>query len=81
MLYSKNKSKLLQKTNFNMHKYIIFAGVNGAGKSTLYYVYKNFHNIPRINIDDIVKTFGSWKNKSDILKAGKIAIKKNTIFT
>ena len=57
--------------------FTIFAGVNGAGKSTLY-------NLPslekekmgiRINTDEIVRTFGDWKNEVDQLKAGKIAIK------
>lgn len=57
--------------------FTIFAGVNGAGKSTLY-------NSPilekeklgvRINTDEIVRTFGDWKNEADQVKAGKIAIK------
>lgn len=57
--------------------FTIFAGVNGAGKSTLY-------NSPilekeklgvRINTDEIVRTFGDWKNEIDQVKAGRIAIK------
>ena len=57
--------------------FTIFAGVNGAGKSTLY-------NSPilereklgvRINTDEIVKTFGDWKNEADQVKAGRMAIK------
>lgn len=56
--------------------FTIFAGVNGAGKSTLY-------NSPilekeklgvRINTDEIVRTFGDWKNETDQVKAGRIAI-------
>lgn len=57
--------------------FTIFAGVNGAGKSTLY-------NSPilekeklgvRINTDEIVRTFGDWKNEVDQVKAGRMAIK------
>ena len=55
----------------------IFAGVNGAGKSTLY----NSENLDneikystRINTDEIVRKIGDWKNNSDQIKAGKIAI-------
>lgn len=59
-----------------MKKYIVYAGVNGAGKSTIYStVYKDI-DMPRINIDEIVKEFGDWRNGSDVMKAGKIAIKK-----
>ena len=55
----------------------IFAGVNGAGKSTLY----NSENLDneikystRINTDEIVRKIGNWRNSSDQIKAGKIAI-------
>lgn len=57
--------------------FTIFAGVNGAGKSTLY-------NLPslekekmgvRINTDEIVRTFGNWRNETDQIKAARIAIK------
>jgi len=33
-------------------------------------------NMPRINTDEIRKEFGDWRNISDIMKAGKIAVKK-----
>ena len=59
-----------------MKKYILIAGVNGAGKSTLYQTLESLKDMPRINTDEIVKSFGSWKNKSDVFKAGKIAVKK-----
>lgn len=58
-----------------MKKYILIAGVNGAGKSTLYHILDELQEMPRINTDDIVKSFGRWDNPSDVMKAGKIAIK------
>ena len=60
----------------NRKKYVIFAGVNGAGKTTLYQTNEEYLNMPRINIDEIVRKIGSWKNNSDVSKAGKIAIKQ-----
>ena len=59
-----------------MKKYILIAGVNGAGKSTLYQTLESLKNMPRINTDEIVRSFGNWQNISDVLKAGKIAVKK-----
>lgn len=59
-----------------MKKYIIFAGVNGAGKSTLYQTNSQLFDIPRINVDEIVRDFGNWKNTQDIMTAGKIAVKR-----
>lgn len=58
-----------------MPKYILIAGVNGAGKSTLYHLLDSLQDMPRINIDEIVREFGNWMNPSDVMKAGKIAIK------
>lgn len=57
-------------------KYIIFAGVNGAGKSTLYQTNSLIEAMPRINVDEIVREFGSWKNNDDVLKAGRIAVRR-----
>lgn len=45
-----------------MKKYIIFAGVNGAGKSTLYQTNSQLFDMPRINVDEIVRDFENWKN-------------------
>lgn len=59
-----------------MKKYIIFAGVNGAGKSTLYQIMPGFKEIERVNSDEIVKSFGDWKNPDDVMKAGKYAVRK-----
>lgn len=58
-----------------MPKYILIAGVNGAGKSTLYHLLDNLQDMPRINMDEIIREFGSWRNPSDIMKAGKIVVK------
>ena len=61
-----------------MDKYFyIFAGVNGSGKSTLYktnFLNKDIKNSIRINTDEIVYSFGDWKNSIDQIKAGKMAI-------
>lgn len=59
-----------------MKKYVIIAGVNGAGKSTLYQTNDNLKNMPRVNVDEIVREIGNWKNSDDVFKAGKIAVKK-----
>ena len=58
-----------------MKKYIIIAGVNGAGKSTLYQMYDEFKEMPRVNVDELVRDIGDWKNARDVFTAGKIAVK------
>ena len=57
-----------------MKRYILIAGVNGAGKSTLYQALDYLQGMPRINIDEIVREFGDWKNPKDIAEAGRIAV-------
>ncbi len=57
-----------------MKKYVIFAGVNGAGKTTLYQTYEEMLTLPRVKLDEIVRDHGSWKNSTDVMKAGRIAI-------
>ena len=57
-----------------MKRYIIFAGVNGAGKTTLYLTYKEIKDIPRVNLDEIIRKNGSWKNPLDVVNAGRIAV-------
>ena len=63
-------------------KAYIFAGVNGAGKTTLYYneleQKKDFGR--RINIDEIVSSFGDWRNPKDQVRASKIAINLRNIY-
>ncbi len=55
----------------------IFAGVNGAGKSTLYWneIEKGARLGQRINIDEIVSSFGDWRNAKDQARAARIALK------
>ena len=59
-----------------MKKYILIAGVNGAGKSTLYQSLQSLHGIPRVNTDEMLREFGDWRNMTDIMIAGKMAVKK-----
>ena len=59
-----------------MKKYILIAGVNGAGKSTLYQTLDSLKMIERVNTDEILRTFGDWRNLRDVMKAGKIAARK-----
>ena len=48
-------------------KYILIAGVNGAGKSTLYQTLDTLKSMERINTDEIVRSFGDWKNTDDVI--------------
>ena len=32
--------------------------------------------MPRINTDEILREFGDWKNTSDLMKAGRIAVER-----
>lgn len=59
-----------------MKRYILFAGVNGVGKTTLYQSVSDYKQLPRINMDEIVREIGSWKNSKDVAKAGMIAARK-----
>lgn len=52
-----------------MKRYILFAGVNGAGKTTLYQTNDDYIDMPRINMDEIVRGFGSWRVAADVSKA------------
>ena len=61
-----------------MKKYVIIAGVNGAGKSTLYQTDENLKTLLRVNVDEIVREIGDWKNSADVFSAGKIAVKNIT---
>ena len=57
-----------------MKKYVLVAGTNGVGKSTLYETQDALKDIPRVNTDEIVRSFGDWRNISDVMKAGKMAL-------
>lgn len=59
-----------------MKRYVIFAGVNGAGKSTLYLTFPQYQQMPRINTDEILRTFGDWRITGDVMKAGKLAVQE-----
>lgn len=46
-----------------MPKFIVFAGPNGCGKSTLFHTNRDIFDIPRINVDEIVReNGGDWRN-------------------
>lgn len=59
-----------------MKKYILYAGVNGSGKSTLYNIGDEYIGLPRVNTDEILAEFGDWRNPTDVLRAGKIAVNR-----
>jgi len=59
-----------------MNRYVLIAGVNGAGKSTLYQTLDSLKEMERINTDEIVRSFGDWRNVADVIKSGKIAVRK-----
>ena len=73
--FSKSKRKLSKGIYFNEKIYLI-AGVNGAGKSTLYQTLSSLQSMKRVNTDEIVRTFGDWRNPSDVLQAGKLAVSR-----
>ena len=50
-----------------MKRYILIAGVNGAGKSTLYQTLDSLQAMERVNTDEIVRSFGDWRNSADVL--------------
>lgn len=58
-----------------MKKYVLIGGVNGAGKSTLYQTTQGLKTMKRVNTDEIVKEIGDWRNLSDVIRAGKVAVK------
>ncbi len=59
-----------------LKRYIIFAGVNGAGKTTLYNagLTEDTREMTRINVDEMVRTFGRWDNPEDVYRAGMMVI-------
>jgi predicted ABC-type ATPase len=59
-----------------MKKYVLIAGVNGAGKSTLYSSEEKLWSIEKINLDEVVRSIGDWHNSDDVVKAGKIVLKR-----
>ena len=59
-----------------MGKYIVIAGVNGAGKTTLYETNSGSSCVERVNLDEMVREIGSWKNERDVIQAGMKAVRK-----
>lgn len=59
-----------------MKRYVLFAEVNGAGKTTLYQTSDDYIGMPRINMDEIVPEFGSWRVPADASRAGMLAVRK-----
>lgn len=59
-----------------MKRYVLIAGVNGAGKTTLYQTLQSLQDMPRINTDEILREFGDWRNTTDVMTAGRIAVKR-----
>ncbi len=58
-----------------MKTYTIIAGANGVGKTSLYQILKSSDDLgERINIDEIVSSKGSWKDKLLQIKAGRTAM-------
>ena len=53
-----------------------FLGANGAGKTTFYQTNQELLEMPRVNVDEIVRSIGSWDNPTDLMAGGKVAVKK-----
>lgn len=43
---------------------------------TLYQINDNLKNMPRVNVDEIVRDIGEWRNLRDVFSAEKIAVEK-----
>jgi len=55
--------------------YNIIAGINGAGKTSLYSIINSEYELgERVNIDEIVKEYGDWKDTLLQIKAGRAAM-------
>ena len=59
-----------------MKRYVILAGVNGAGKTTLFSLIPSLAKIDKVNMDEIVREIGDWKDTETVIKAGKIAVNR-----
>ena len=59
-----------------MKRYVILAGVNGAGKSTLFSILTSLSEIEKINLDEIVREIGDWRDIHAVVEAGKIVIRR-----
>ena len=59
-----------------MKRYVILAGVNGAGKSTLFSIMSSLSEIKKVNLDEIVREIGDWRDTHAVIEAGKIAVRR-----
>ena len=60
-------------------RYTIIGGINGVGKSTIYSSLSEdeVHFLgKRINVDEIVSTFGDWHDVTAQFQAGKQAVEE-----
>ena len=69
----------MSKRGFNEKIYSICWG-KWRGKSTLYRTTHYQDVMPRVNTDDILREFGDWRNTSDLMKAGRIAVQRLNAF-
>lgn len=55
--------------------FTIIAGINGAGKTSLYHVLKDADDLGhRVNIDELAKSYGDWRNPRAQIYAGRTAM-------
>ena len=55
--------------------FTIIAGINGAGKTSLYHVLKDSEDLgERINIDELAKEEGDWRDPRAQIHAGRTAM-------
>lgn len=59
-----------------MKRFIVIAGVNGAGKSTFYSSEPPFGDIPILNLDEIVRNNGDWRNPVNVVTSGRIMLRQ-----
>lgn len=56
--------------------FTIIAGINGAGKTSLYHVLKDNQDLGiRVNIDELAKSYGDWRDPRAQIFAGRAAMK------
>ena len=41
----------------------------------MYQSLQSLRGMPRVNVDEILREFGNWRNTADVMTAGKIAVK------
>ena len=59
-----------------MKRYVILAGGNGAGKSTLFSLISSLSEIEKINLDEMVREIGDWRDMHAAIEAGKLVIRR-----